>query len=293
MKKLQMITLMIALAFLAGCGTDSPTKPKAVFDLKLAYAKGSPSVLAKSVSNDNVGQVIALGTDINFGTLTGTNTFNLIIVNNSSDSITNVKVTSSNPKFTPAVTEIGTIGSPTEDFYTMPLIAITAVHGYVDGNSNVLMPIITYDDNYTDLVITGMFNGDSFTVNYRAYVEPVFFKPTFIDTSSYNTHSVKVQIQGDMVVNAESCPISAKWLVVDNAETRIYHTIDTTFYPNDTISNITLFRTINRMYFTCVSNQLYPYDTSAKYLKSMFAIDEASLTDALNYAEAANITPII
>ena len=239
------LTVLALVSMVAMSCSDNPTKPKAKFDLKIAFAQ-QRSQLSKVSVNDPI--LISENTTIQLGEIYGNYEFSFIIVNNSSSQLDSVQVTSSNHKFTPTKQYFGVIGAPTEDFYTMPLIKITALHGRsITGND--VDSLITQADNTTELTITGKFNGEPFSVSYTLAVTPKYFNPTFITDPTDSTWL-------NMVINDESCDITISMYDCVNATPNDYRVVYTKFMAGDTVKHMTMpFLKQNKsLKFSCVAN---------------------------------------
>lgn len=250
MKQLFLTVLALVSMVFTSC-SDNPTKPKAKFDLSLVYYETGGKTLAKTSTQ---GVLVSASTILKLGKMEGTKSFLFNLENNSTDSLTNVMVTSSNPKFTPDTIRIGTIGSPKVNITSKPLIEITAVHGIVESGTGVKADVMKTEENSTDITISGMFAGDSFSVTYTMVVIPVYYDPKIIDTIDITT--------GTVVINKESCPIYTKWgNAGEYAGSR-----DTVFFAGDTIKNANYVLMNANTYFTCVQN---PNNTQFPTLKSL------------------------
>lgn len=250
MKQLFLMILALVSMVALSC-SDNPTKPKAKFDLSLVYYETGGKTLAKTSTQ---GVLVSASTILKLGKIEGTKSFLFNLENNSTDSLTNVMVTSSNPKFTPDTIRIGTIGSPKINVTSKPLIEITAVHGIVESGTGVKTDVITTEESSTDVTISGMFAGDSFSVTYTMEVTPIYYDPKLIDTTG--------QWEGTVVINKESCPIYTKW---GNAGEYAGFR-DTVFFAGDTIKNANYLLMNTNTYFTCVQN---PNNTQFPTLKSL------------------------
>lgn len=241
MKKIALLIITFAM-LLAGCG-ENPAKPVAKFDLKLAYTKSTNGLAKQSLDNS---VMVSANTIMDMGAIEANKGYSFIVVNNSTDTLFDVKVTSSNPKFSPTVTVLGNIGAPTQDFYIMPLINITALNGFSESRT-VRAAVMKESESSTTLTITGTFNGQPFSVSYDLKVSPKFVSPKLIATDT-----VQGTAYSTFVLNAESCDIHIQKIHLDNT------IIDTVFHANDTIPNVFVQTFQQWSYFTCVAD----YETS-------------------------------
>lgn len=144
-------------------------------------------------------------TDFDMGLIRTTRSYQFLLVNNSTDSLTDIVVSTSNSKFSVVPAKIRSIGAPTMQIGNNVIIQVTAIHGVSEGGSYA-DPITDLDDT-SRVVVTGKFGDSTFTVGYTIRVVPAWVEIAIKDTILHEgwlaTHFIASAV-------SHNCPITFK-----------------------------------------------------------------------------------
>ena len=136
-------------------------------------------------------------TDFDMGLIKSTKSYQFILVNNSTDSLTDIVISTTNSKFSVVPAKIRSIGAPTMQIGNNVIIQVTAIHGKDEGG--VWAPPITEVDDTTRVTVAGKFGDSTFSVSYTIRVVPSYLEFKEIDGS--NT-------AGTGMIIGHNCPIT-------------------------------------------------------------------------------------
>ena len=120
-------------------------------------------------------------TDFDMGLIKSTKSYQFILVNNSTDSLTDIVISTTNSKFSVVPAKIRSIGAPTMQIGNNVIIQVTAIHGITEGGSYA--PPITDADDTTRVTVAGKFGDSTFSVSYTIRVVPAWVDITVKDTT--------------------------------------------------------------------------------------------------------------